>query len=121
MGSASQFLPAKEQIRCLKITLQVNQEHQTAFYTLLFFAKKGNSLMKFDNVYTSEIELTDVDLRSIYGGSGNGNGSGNSGVVDALNGVLDGNDIGVAVNALGFQKNDQETTSIKKSRSDDDD
>jgi LDH2 family malate/lactate/ureidoglycolate dehydrogenase len=70
--------------------------------------------MKFDNLHTPEVELTDSDLRSIYGGSGGNNGSGNSGVVDALNGILNGNDIGVAVNALGLQTNTQDVRSLKQ-------
>jgi hypothetical protein len=66
-------------------------------------------------------ELNDVELSSVYGGRGGGdNGSGDSGVVDALNGVLDGNDIGVAANILGFQNNAQDTQRFYRGGDDDD-
>ena len=79
--------------------------------------------MKFDILYNGGAELTEGELKSVYGGLGGDNGSGDSGVVDALNGVLDGNDIGIPINIVGYQPVAQDVRSVHaagKGGSDDD-
>lgn len=75
--------------------------------------------MKFDTLLNSGIELTDAELKSIYGGSG-GDDGGQSGV-SVLDGVLDGNDISVPINLVGSdQTGSQDVRSVRRGGDDED-